>query len=253
MDPVFIGHRGARFEAPENTLPGFRYAIEIGIQALEFDVRMSTDENLVIIHDETVDRTTNGSGRVSDLTLAELQALDARTVFPTWPEPCVIPTLDEVLATVSSVPDLIVEIKSDSRERLDRIVPATVDAIESRGLSAQATITSFDPVALEILQRVRPSIRHGFIGRWDDRSFLDTSLSLGCTQVDANIPHANPDIVAEAKSLRMRVVVWPCNSQQALEEALAFAPDLICTDEPTAIRALFQKRARRPPTPASTA
>lgn len=68
-----IGHRGARFEAPENILSGFRYAIALGLTAVEFDVRMTFDDHLVVIHDATVDRTTNGTGEVASLTLAEIQ------------------------------------------------------------------------------------------------------------------------------------------------------------------------------------
>jgi glycerophosphoryl diester phosphodiesterase len=75
---ILIGHRGGRFEAPENTLPGFRYALDLGLEAVEFDLRLTRDGQVVVIHDSTVDRTTNGTGAVADLTLAEIQALDAR-------------------------------------------------------------------------------------------------------------------------------------------------------------------------------
>lgn len=237
--PVFIGHRGARFEAPENTLPGFRYAMDIGIRALEFDVHLTADEQLAIIHDDTVDRTTNGTGKVADLTLAEIQVLDARSIFPDWPEACFVPTLAQVLDTVASVPDLIIEIKRDAPDRLARIVPAVIAAIEARDLSSQVTITSFDPVAVELVQMARPSIRHGWIGDWDTEEFLQRSIELGCTQVDAHMPTADHALVAEGKARGWRVVVWPCNTLEALEMALTYDPDLICTDEPTAIRTRY--------------
>ena len=95
-----IGHRGARFEAPENTLAGFRHAIELGLSAVEFDVRVTRDNELVVIHDATVDRTTDGTGEVSSFSLAELRELDARAEFSDWPEVCQIPTLSEVLDVV---------------------------------------------------------------------------------------------------------------------------------------------------------
>lgn len=240
-EPAFIGHRGARFEAPENTLSGFRYAIGIGIQALEFDVHLTADNLLVVIHDGTVDRTTNGAGRVADLTLAEIQALDARSIFPGWPEPCLVPTLDQVLDTVAPVPDLIVEIKTDTPERLAKIVPAVIAAVEERNLASQVTITSFDSLAVELVQSIRPTIRHGWIGDWDTREFLERSIELGCTQVDAHMPTADHSIVAEGKALGWRVVVWPCNTPEALELALTYEPDFICTDEPTAIRSRYAR------------
>lgn len=236
--PEFIGHRGARFEAPENTLPGFRYAIGIGIHAIEFDVRMTADHELVIIHDESVDRTTNGTGLISQLTVAEIQSLDARSIFPDWPEICIVPTLDQVLDTVASVPDLIIEIKKDTPVRLERIISRVIEEVEARGLTDQVTITSFDPVAVGIVHRLRPAIRHGYIGNWDDPAFIDTSIELGCTQVDAHIPTADPTLVRQGKERGWRVVVWPCNSPDELERALALQPDLICTDRPTEMRAL---------------
>lgn len=237
--PVFIGHRGARFEAPENTLPGFRYAIDIGIEALEFDVRLTVDEQPVVIHDDTVDRTTNGTGNVADLTLAEIQALDARSIFPDWPEACFVPTFAQVLDTVAPVPELIIEIKKDTPERLARIVPAVITEVENRNLSSQVTITSFDLVAVELVQSIRPSIRHGWIGDWDTGAFLERSIELGCTQVDAHMPTADRSIVSQGKARGWRVVVWPCNTLEALEMALTFEPDLICTDEPSLIRACY--------------
>src|SRR5690625_794500 len=118
-----MGHRGARFEAPENTVPGFRYAVGLGLSAVEFDVRLTKDDELVIIHDDTVDRTTNGAGRVADMTLSELQSLDARFRFPYWSEPCTIPTLVDVLNEVGSMETLEIEIKRDEPERLERLVP----------------------------------------------------------------------------------------------------------------------------------
>lgn len=247
--PTFIGHRGARFEAPENTISGFRYAIGLGLQALEFDVRMTADGQLVVIHDATIDRTTNGSGRVADSTLAELQLVDARAEFATWPERCWIPTLDQVLDTVATVPNLIVEIKSDTPDRLERVVPATVSAIEAHALTQQSVITSFDPMALEILAHYRPSIRRGLIGNWDSDSFLDRSVALGCFQVDAHIPSADPAIVERGRALGMRVVVWPCNDEAALRAAMAFEPDLICTDRPTEMGRLLASKQTEPSDP----
>ena len=238
-EPVFIGHRGARFEAPENTLPGFRYAIGIGIQALEFDVHLTADEQLVIIHDDTVDRTTDGKGRVAELTLAEIQTLDARSIFPDWPEPCVVPTLDQVLYAVAAVPDLFIEIKKDTPEHLAKIVPTVIEAIETRNLTSQVTMTSFDPVAVELVQSIRPSIRRSYIGDWNTSAQLERSIELGCTQVDAHMPAADPSIVEAAKALGWRIGVWPCNSADELDRALTFEPDLICTDRPTAIRARY--------------
>lgn len=108
-----IGHRGARNEAPENTIAGFTYAVELGLQAVELDVRLARDGQLVVIHDATVDRTTDRNGRVGDFTAPELGGMDARAAHPEWPERCGIPTLTDVLDVVGHLPRLLVEIKAD--------------------------------------------------------------------------------------------------------------------------------------------
>jgi len=236
---LIVGHRGARFEAPENTLPGFRYAVGLELSSIEFDVRMTADEQLVVIHDDTVDRTTNGNGKVSDLTLSEIRALDARSIFPDWPEPCFVPTLAEVLDVVGDLPHLIIEIKSDTDARLDRIVPATIAEILSRNILNRVTITSFNPYALEIVQREAPHIRRGYIGDWDSQHFLDRSIEMGCTQADVHHPTGTHDLVSHAKSLGMRVICWPTNSREDLEHVLTFNPDLFCTDNPTMLRDVY--------------
>jgi len=237
-----IGHRGARFEAPENTIPGFRHALGLGLQAVEFDIRMTSDGHLVIIHDATVDRTTNGAGDVSSFTLAEIQALDARSTFEDWPEPCRVPTFAEVLDEVGHLPELLIEIKGDTNERLDEIVPRTIAEIESRGIGGQVTITSFNAYALDVAQRVAPGIRRGFIGDWNTLDYLDTAVRLECSQIDVNHVNADRAIVAKAKSLRMRVVGWPTNSDEALESVLTLDPDLFCTDAPTLLTELVPAR-----------
>jgi glycerophosphoryl diester phosphodiesterase len=234
-----IGHRGARYEAPENTIPGFHYAVDLGVSAIEFDIRLTADEQLVVIHDATVDRTTNGTGEIHTFTLEEIQALDARAIFPDWPEPCRVPTFAEVLNVIESLPDLMIEIKDDDSERLDITVPLVLAEIARRGLDDQVTITSFKTYPLEIAQRLAPHIRRGFIGAWDTRDYLDTALRLGARQVDANHTTADRALVAEAKAMGLRVVAWPTNSQAELESVLTLQPDLFCTDRPSLLTDLY--------------
>jgi glycerophosphoryl diester phosphodiesterase len=236
-----MGHRGARFEAPENTIPGFRYAVGLGLAAVEFDVRLTADEAVVVIHDDTVDRTTNGEGRVADLTLSEIRALDARSTFPEWPEACTVPTLSEVLEVVGQLPTIEIEIKRDAPERLERLVPMVVEEIRRRGLESQVRITSFEPRALELAQRLAPEIRRRYIGDWDDPHYLETAIRLGCSRAGVHHPKAKHDVVTAARGRGLEIVCWPTNSQADLESALSFAPHIICTDNPTLIRQLSSR------------
>ena len=241
-----VGHRGARFEAPENTIPGFRYAISLGLKAVELDVRMTADDQLVVIHDESVDRTTDGVGLVSALTLDQVQRLDARSIFPDWPEECRVPTLAQVLDDVGDLPDLIVEIKPDATGRLERIVTAVISEVGRRNIEDWVTITSFDPDALAIGHRDAPHIRRGYIGYWNTENFLSRSIALGCRQVDIHHPTGSRGLAARAKALGMRIVPWPVNSLEELTNALSFEPDLICTDRPTLVRSLYEQLAGEP-------
>ncbi len=236
---LIVGHRGARFEAPENTLSGFRYAVKLGLRSVEFDVRMTADKQLVIIHDDTVNRTTNGEGKVSDLTLSEIQALDARSIFPDWPEPCFVPTLDQVLNVVVEIPELIIEIKSDTDERLDQIVSMAIAEVLRRDIVARVSFTSFNPYALERVQQEAPQIRRGYIGNWDTEHFLDRSVELGCAQADVHHRTGDHALVSKARLRGMRVICWPTNSREELDHVLTFNPDLFCTDNPTLLRALY--------------
>lgn len=235
-----IGHRGARFEAPENTLAGFRHAIGLGLTAVEFDVRMSRDGELVVIHDATVDRTTDGTGDVSAFALAGLQALDARVAFPDWPEPCRIPTLADVLDVADGLLSLLIEIKrDDDPARLEAIAAGIVAEVHDRGLEDRAVITSFDLVTLEILQRTAPELRIGLIGDWDTRAFIDDALRLGAFQGDARHATSSPEIITAAQDAGLRMIGWPCNSAEDFHKLTAWGVDAATSDRPTLILSLL--------------
>lgn len=235
---ILIGHRGARFEAPENTIPGFHYAVDLGLSAVEFDIRLSKDGHLVVIHDETVDRTTNGTGKVADFTLEELQALDARSIFPDWNEPCSIPTFAEVLDVVDVMSELMIEIKEYDHARADIVVPAVIAEIRGRGIEEQVTITCFDPYPLEVAQHLAPKIRRGYIGKWDSPTFLETALAVGATQADANQVASDRDVLAAAREQGLRIIGWPTNSQEDLDSVMTMGASLLCTDAPSLITEL---------------
>ncbi|CAN5601175.1 glycerophosphodiester phosphodiesterase family protein [soil metagenome] len=233
---LFVGHRGARQEAPENTLPGFRYATGIGLSAIEFDVCLTANEELVVIHDDSVDRTTNGSGRVAELTLLQIQALDASSVFPDWPESCYVPTLGESLDAMRDLPELMMEIKADTAARLERVVPMAAAEIAKRGMTSQVTLSSFDPTALDIAKRVCPEVRRAFTGTWDAWYYLERAVELECAQAHVDHVMADRGIVSEAKKRGLQVMCWTTNTRDELVTSLELAPDYICTDYPTTLR-----------------
>lgn len=141
---VVSGHRGLMAFYPENTLLSFQKALEAGVDMLEFDLRLTKDRHLAVIHDETVDRTTDGTGRVGDYTLAELKRLDAGGWFGKPFEGLRIPTLEELCDLLTDWPDVLlnVEIKpaADAVEAADR----AIETLKRYGYLSRCVFTSFD-------------------------------------------------------------------------------------------------------------
>ena len=145
-----VGHRGNAAHAPENTLESFRQAVEIGVDALELDVHLTADGHVVVIHDPTVDRTTDKSGRVDRMTLDEIRSADAGARFtkdrgatrPYLGRRITVPTLDEVMESFPGMP-LLIEIKTRAASR------ATRDVIVRHGAERRSIVASFDELAMD--------------------------------------------------------------------------------------------------------
>jgi glycerophosphoryl diester phosphodiesterase len=238
---ILYGHRGARNEAPENTLTGFRHALRQGITAFEFDVHLSADDQLVVIHDPTVDRTTNGTGPVAAMTVAELARLDARSIFPDWPERAWVPTLTEVLDLVAGAEDMEIEIKTDRPDRLQRVAELVLDAIGRYGIAARATVTSFDPVALEAVARLAPTQRRGFIAKFETAEDLATALRVGARHCAIPIKTGSRERVQEAHAAGLRVTGWQGNTREDIDTLRAWGVDAITSDYPTLARAVLRE------------
>lgn len=182
--PWVIAHRGVPLEMPENTLIGFMEAIQQGADFIELDVRQTADGHLVVIHDETVDRTTDGTGPVSAKSLAELQALDAgRWMGPDFTGQR-IPTLLEVLELTRDQVGVVIEIKAGSQVHPD-IEARVVDLIRRTGRMADVLIISADCQAVRTVKR------------------LETQLATLCFQ------HASPEDISSEARHSDALFVWP--------------------------------------------
>jgi glycerophosphoryl diester phosphodiesterase len=230
---ILFGHRGARGEAPENTLAGFRYARQLYIDAVEFDIRLSSDGALVVINDETVDRTTNGRGKVSSLRSSQLAALDARADFPHWPEAAGVPSLDDALDACSGMTHLTIEVKPDDGRRLKKTCELLVATLERRWIPDHVTVTSFEASALEILGRLAPSMARGYIAAFDQLEHLQTAVRLGCQQIDLPLRTGSPDMVETAHVNGMRVTGWLGNTPEEIQTLAAWGVDAVLSDYPS--------------------
>ncbi len=157
-DVLVIAHRGASGVAPENTIASFQKALAAGADALELDVRLSKDGEVVVIHDSTIDRTTNKTGRVADHTLAQLKELDAGSWFSPQFSKERIPTLQEVIGLARGRALMEIELKTSAilPNALERKV---ANLVVQNGMEDRVIIQSFNPLALFYVRRANSNIR----------------------------------------------------------------------------------------------
>lgn len=164
VKPLIMAHRGNSARCPENTLAAFRQALEDGADVIETDLNVSADGALMVIHDATVDRTTNGSGAVGQMTQAQLQALDASYGRPEFAG-AHIPTLDEVLALLPPGVALGLELKDDAFLRQD-VCENLAGAIRAAAASDRVFVLSFSEARLDAIRRYAPELPTGLITLW---------------------------------------------------------------------------------------
>jgi len=163
---IVVAHRGASAYLPENTMPAFERAVEMGADAIELDVHLTADRELAVIHDETVDRTTEGTGAVAGMTMGQLRALDAGHRFtdeggasPNRGKGLTIPTLGEVLDWLPDGVGMVVEIKA--RAAADAVVDALRGThVREAGL---ASVISFDEAAIDLVHELDPELPTGYL------------------------------------------------------------------------------------------
>jgi glycerophosphoryl diester phosphodiesterase len=232
---LVFGHRGAKAYAPMNTLPAFELAAQQGADGVELDVQFSRDRQLVVIHDFTVDGTTDGEGHVRDISLSQLKALDAGSWFGSAFSDTCIPTLEEVFEAVGNRLFINVEIKVESRTS-ESIEEAVADLVIRRGLQQRVIVSSFDLPVLEGLRRIAPDIAIGFL---HFNSLNDAERSgLGDLQFEAVHPyHALVDAayVEWARANGYRVNTWTVNEPERALELRDLGVDALITDNPDVI------------------
>jgi len=247
--PVTIyAHRGARGHAPENTLLAFSLAFDLGAEAIEFDVQRSSDGQLVVIHDDTVDRTTNGRGYVRETPIEKLRELN---VDVRWNTPQCIPTLTETLALVEARGGAMnLEVKASSRE--DTL--ATAAALEgmladlNESMRARMLVSSFELDAVAWLKSRLPWLRVGALfsgSQWRKEDMVARALDLDAEAVHPNIRLVAPDLLERAHDAGLRVNVWTANRWPTIRKLLALGVDGIFSDLPERVvieRARFMAR-----------
>lgn len=214
-----IGHRGARGIEPENTMRSFQKAIDLGVDYIECDVHLTKDKHIVLIHDHTLDRTTNATGNVSDYTFEEIRKLDAGKGEK-------IPTLQELIDLAISKVQLHIELKDE------KATEQTVQLVEKNGIVDQVFLTSGNTDTLKKVRGLNPLISIEHIFGQPPEDAIERALSVGAKRVSCHISHLTTDFVQKAHKNGLQVIAWPPNTLEEAKKALECGVDLICTDRP---------------------
>lgn len=223
MKPLVIGHRGAAALEPENTIRSLKKAFECGADLVEVDVRKSRDGHLVVIHDKTVDRTTDGKGAVRDLSLQDLKNLDAGLGER-------IPTLGEVLDFIRGAGrGLVVEIKDSGIEE------GVVSSILAAGISS-ISIVSFNAESIKKVKEIFPKARTGLIFSRPLKNPVGVAISINSDIILPKQSLLERGLVEAAHRHNILVFPWTLNSREEIRYALDLGVDGFATDDPCLAR-----------------
>ena len=240
--PIISAHRGGRQEAPENTLDAFQKAADRGIPGAECDVHISADGIPVVIHDDTVDRTTDGTGEVHTLTAEQLGELDARADFNDWPTTPGVPTFAAFLQVARKIDYIEVEIKPDAPERIERLVPLLIEEIDRAELRKLVRFISFDPDIVALCHRLAPDIALSLLTLQTTPREIQLALDLGCNGIAGDVRTLTREFTDAAHNAGLLVTCWTVNSDEDFANMLNWGVDVVTADRPTHMKELLAAR-----------
>ncbi len=220
------GHRGAPDEAPENTISSFRRAIELGVDCIELDARRTLDGELVVIHDKTVDRTTNGTGNVSSYTLEKLKRLDAGSWFSKKYRGEKIPTLREALDVILNN-DIFVEV-----ELKDKGIEEDVGRLLEEIGAMNVLVSSFDKNAIKTFKEMFSSFPTVLISMDFRNGLIKEVLSSFANRIDLYHSFISREVVKFIHMNGLTVNGWVIDTQEDLERMINSNVDNITTNKP---------------------
>lgn len=234
-----IAHRGFSGRYPENTVTAFQKAAGIGADEIEFDVKLTADGEIVILHDETVDRTTNGTGKVSGMKLADIKKLDAGIKSGEQFKGSVIPTLKETLEGIPENVELNIHAHASSPE----LITETLQTLMEHGRiknSYLAINSELIPAAREIC----PGIRTCNMTRQGDKAgYIEETQKWGCERLQFYTPayELTEDLVKKAHACGIFVNVFFADTEEAMEKYIGFGVDAILTNYPDILISLMKR------------
>ena len=220
-DFMVIAHRGASSYAPENTFAAFDLAIEMGARHIELDVHATADHQVVVIHDDTVDRTTNGTGPVTAHTLAELTALDAGAWFDARFSGERIPRLSAVFQRYRGRVHVHVEIKG----RSDDLAERTADLVRQHGMTTSVTITSFQHARLDETRAYAPELPTGWLVPEVDDAVIARARAMRVTQICPKATGVTPALVERLHAEGFVVRAWGVATEALMRQVVEAGAD----------------------------
>lgn len=242
-NPAIIAHRGASAHAPENTLAAFQLALQQQADGIEMDTMLTADGYVVVIHDQTVDRTTEGSGRVKEKTLAELRELDAGSHFDIAFRGEPIPTLEEVFELLGTQIFINIELSNYSSP-FDSLPEKVASLVRRYGMGPRILFSSFNPVALKRIQRLVPGAPVGLLALPGSRGALARGF-LGKVLVPYQALHpaladVNPKLVQRLHKENRRIYVFNVHTSAEIRQVIHLEVDGIFVDDPLLARRVLK-------------
>lgn len=227
-----IGHRGARGEAPENTLGGFQYIQDLGIRAVEFDVRQLKDHALIIMHDDQFIRTTGQDKCVYECASEDLEHYNHAVTWSEWNKAETTPLLAQTLKIIENFDHIEVEVKAvQTQQEADRLTLSLQQQL--KGFEHTAVITSFDPKIHQSLQQQNSSFKRGLLIEHDVKfKAIDQALSLGCCQIGWMNPLATDEIIKATQAVKLDISVWTVNDLERAKQLKDLGITGLITDVP---------------------
>ncbi|HEX8881419.1 MAG TPA: glycerophosphodiester phosphodiesterase family protein [Candidatus Acidoferrum sp.] len=237
-----IAHRGASGHAPENTMAAFRRAVALGATFIETDLQLSRDAHFVAVHDETVNRTTDGRGSVHDLTLAELRELDAGSWFGSEFSGERIPTLEEILQ-FSKKNDVVfyLEMKPSGAWGGEH---AVVGALRESGEIPRAVVLSFDASMVLNVHTIDPTVMTGLLYDGQLEKPIEKALEIGARQLAVRGDLVTPALLEQARQKDLQVVCWTINQAAHMRLLIEAGVHGIMSDYPDRVVAALKKQSQ---------
>lgn len=239
------GHRGARGEAPENTLASFQQCLGHGVKRCELDLHLSLDGQLMVIHDPTLRRTTGRGGKVAEHLAAELKRIDARQGGPGWSTPCPIPTLRELFEQCP-FEHWQLEVKSASKVRAARTVLAIWELVEAFNIQNKVTITSSSRVVLRALIKYAPSLQRGFVAEYNWLEPVTVAKRYDCHLLVLNHNLCSDQRIQKAHQAGLLVSAWTVNEVGLMKKLIQQGVDSLITDYPGRAQKVLHETLQAP-------